>query len=269
MAEVEDFDLESIWNETDDDGNLVNPPDPELSDDDNVDDAGATDEETTQDEEEAVDETPAEGTEEVDYKSMYLAEKHRAESALGRLKAQNPPAQQQQAPIEETPAEPSEDDKFLAKFRDEYKDDVLRAVEIVAARRTEAALNQFAQSRLLPVERSAQDLVAQAHTNAITAVHPDVYDIDESAEFQAWIDTKPVHVRGAYEYVREQGTPAEVISLLNEYKSSTGRVQKTNTPSQTRVNAAAAVPRRRGAPQSAVQQVEELDEKALWDSIPD
>ena len=269
MAEVEDFDLESIWNETDDDGNLVNPPDPEPSDEDTE----VTDEVTEQDElpaeEETTDEVDSGADDEPDYKAMYLAEKHRADSAYGRLKAQNPPAQQQQAPVEEAPAEPSEDDKFLAKFREEYKDDVLRAVEIVASRRTEAALNQFAQSRLLPVERSAQDLVAQAHTNAITAVHPDVYDIDESAEFQAWIDAKPVHVRGAYEYVREQGTPAEVISLLNEYKSTTGRVQKTNTPSQTRVDAAAAVPRRRGAPQSAVQQVEELDEKALWDSIPD
>lgn len=283
MTDVnDDLDLESIWNETDDDGNVVKPAEGEedVSSADLPDDEGDvdTDEETPPAEDESDEGESADDSapvDEIDYKALYQKEKQRADTANGRLRAEAErirvereamQARQQAAPA--AAAEPTEEEQFLQKFREEYSDDVVKAVNMIAARQAAQVAEQMLHGRISPVEQQTQAIVEQAHFAAIEAAHPDVYDIDESPEFEAWLETRPPHVKGAYAYVRDRGTPAEVISMLNEYKAATQKQNTRTPPPEDKVNAALAVQRRRGTAPTAAEPVV-TDEKALWDSIPE
>ena len=240
------------------------PEDPE-SDDGELEDA----EPETTDEVVEEPEEPEEGAPQdpVDYKSAYLAAQAELKTTVGRLKAAEARAQKpENAPSAPASAEPSDDDKFLEKFRADYNDDVLRAVGIMSRKAATELIETQILPRIEPISRTNEELVVQAHFGAIESAHPDVYEIDQSPEFNAWIASKPLHVRGAYEFVREQGTPAEVIEMLNEYKAV------MQVPAQVAKPAAStkgvAVPRRRGASPVAAAPSKD-DFEAAWMEAPD
>ena len=289
MTGTEEVDLESIWNETDDDGNVISSETDtgsvdeestdasDVGDTDSVEGDAETDAEDTSDD--ATDGLEDDGgaEDEVDYKALWQKEKQRADSAAGRLRAEADRREREKAAQVVAPAQtdapkasapaPTEEDEFLNKFQEEYSPEVIKAINILAARQAAQIVDQTIQTRVAPVERTTLDMVEQAHFSAIEAAHPDVFDIDESPEFEAWIESRPAHTRGAYQYVREKGTPAEVISMLNEYKAAT-RKTTTTAPPKEKVQAAMGVQRRRGTTPVA-SEPSQTDEKALWDSIPD
>jgi hypothetical protein len=277
MTGIEEVDLESIWNETDDEGNVVSAEqeaDVVVEEEAPAVDEGADEgdefEEDAPETAEAAAEEPE--VEEIDYKALYQKEKQRADSAAGRLRAEADRREKERdsqagAPTPPAVVAPTEEDEFLTKFQEEYSPEVIKAINILAARQAAQIVDQTIQTRVAPVERTTLDMVEQAHYNAIEAAHPDVYDIDESPEFDAWIESKPQHTKGAYQYVRERGTPAEVISMLNEYKTAT-RKTTSIAPPKEKVQAAMGVQRRRGTTPVA-SEPSQTDEKALWDSIPD
>ena len=259
MTGIQDINEEDIWNELDDDGNLIQPGDPQDPED------PADPEEDPED--------PADPEEPIDYKALWEKSQADMRSMAGKIKSVEQRAQAaeqaQRAQQPQPPAPPSAEDEFLEKFRAEYSDDVIKAIDIIANRRAAAVADQYYQQRVAPVEQTTLSMVEQQHFGAIEAAHPDVYDIDRDPQFEAWIQSKPAHSRGAYQYVREQGTPAEVISMLNEYKQQMAPRRATNTaPPQEKVNAALAVPRRRGTSPTAAEAAI-TDEAELWNSIPD
>lgn len=277
MTGIQDINEEDIWNEIDDEGNIVGigegdgEPAPEdlpgdLPEEDLPEDLPEEDSTPTEED------LPADSPEEVlDYKALWDKAQSDRESAIGRAKAAEQKLQQFQermAPPKEV--QPTEEDQFLEKFRSEYNDDVVKAINIIANRSAAAIADQYIAQRVAPVEQTTMNMVEQAHFGAIEAAHPDVYEIDQSPQFDSWIETRPMHIRGAYQFVREQGTPAEVISMLNEYKQSIAPKGRQNAapPSDTKVNPAVAVPRRRGTTPVAAEPAI-TDEKELWDSIPD
>jgi hypothetical protein len=276
MTGTTEVDLESIWNETDDEGNVVSTE----QTDDVVEDESEVSTEVAADDFEGeatdtVDEPEGSTVEEepeIDYKALYQKEKQRADSAAGRLRAEADRREKERdTQVGTTPppaAAPTEEDEFLTKFQEEYSPEVIKAINILAARQAAQIVDQTIQTRVAPVERTTLDMVEQAHFNAIEAAHPDVYDIDESPEFDAWIESRPQHTRGAYQYVRDKGTPAEIISMLNEYKAETRRAPTNNAPPKEKIQAAMGVQRRRGTTPVA-SEPSSTDEKALWDSIPD
>lgn len=217
---------------------------------------------------EASEETTEEPTDEIDYKTAFYQAQQELKTTVGRLKAAEARAQ---TPKEEEPRPASgvnDEDNFLATFREQYNDDVLRAVDIMARRAaTDLIQNQVYPQieRIAPLARTTEELMAQAHFGAIEAAHPDVYEIDSAPEFNAWIASRPDHIRGAYEFVREQGTPAEVISMLNEYKAV---MKPKPAPAPVAPSAAAAVPRRRGTTPVAPSPAKD-DFEAAWMEAPD
>jgi len=272
-----EIDLESLWNESDDDGVIVNSdetPNDELppneDDSDVIDDEAGDEEESDEpDEQDAEPETPPE----VDYKALYDAAQAAIKTADGRARAAEARLKQEAeklaAAMPPTPVEPTEEDAFLQKFRAEYSDDVIKAIDLITTKKASQIIETTLAGRLAPIEQSNLDLISQAHFNAIEAAHPDVDEINASPAFEAWLESRPAHVKGAYAYVREQGTPAEVISMLNEYKGAV-RPQK-QTPSTVptqKVAAATAVSRRRGTAQSAAAP-DQNDLEAIWNETAD
>jgi hypothetical protein len=111
--------------------------------------------------------------------------------------------------------------------------------------------------------------VSQAHFSAIESAHPDLDSINASPDFDRWINSRPVHLQAAYAYTRDHGSPAEVISMLNEYKGvAAPKVKPTAVIPAARVAAASAVSRRRGAP-SVSAEAEQTDLEAIWNETAD
>lgn len=269
-----EIDLESLWNETDDDGTTVSQEetiesDPQQDDSDVVEDE-VVDEEPTSDEDE---EAEPEEEPEVDYKALYERAQNEVKTQTGRLRAVESKLKQENeelaGKLPPTPVVPTEEDAFLQKFRTEYSDDVIKAIDLITTRKATQLIETTLAGRLAPIEQSNLDLISQAHFGAIEAAHPDVDAINASPAFEAWLDSRPAHVKGAYAYVREQGTPAEVISMLNEYKGALRPQTKIpSTVPNSKVTAATAVSRRRGTAQSAAAP-DPNDLQAIWNETDD
>jgi hypothetical protein len=240
-------------------------------------DVETQDEETTEaeeteeaDTEEATtDEEPADDTE--DYKALWERSQKEVKTMAGRLRATESRLLKEneelagQVPPAVVP--PNEEDEFLAKFRTEYNDDVIKAIDIITARKATQLFEEKVASRLAPLEQTTKAAVARAHFAAIEAAHPDVYEISNSPEFDAWIESRPAHVKAAYEFVREQGSAEEAISMLDEFKSITAPRKPVGIPTKKTVPAS-AVKRSRGALPTAAKPSND-DFESAWGEAPD
>ena len=273
----EDLDLQALWDETDDDGNVIatgaeTEDDTQITDD--SDPTDVEDESTDEDDSDEAEDDESTGesdSDEIDYKALWLKSQNEVKTMTGRLKAETERLAREKeelaGKLPPAPVEPTDEDKFLAKFKDEYSEDVLKAIDLITTRKASQIVDQTLAQRLSPVEQQTYNIVEQAHFGAIESVHPDVYDIDQSPQFEAWLETRPAHTKGAYLYIRENGTPQEVISMLNEYKGSLPTTNRAEPP-RGKVEAATAVQRRRGTVSTSAEP-RETDLVALWNSIPD
>ena len=221
--------------------------------------------------EEPEEEASSEATQdEIDYREAFLQTQQELKTTIGRLKAAEARSKQAEPAPQAQTAEPTDDEEFLKRFRQEYNDDVLKAVDIMSRRAASELIQNQVNPRfeqLAPLMGTTEELLAQAHFGSIESAHPDVYEIDESPEFNAWISSRPAHIRGAYEFVRERGTPAEVISMLDEYKATMG-LKPPAAPAPAKAAAAAAVPRRRGTTPVAPAPSKD-DFEAAWLEAPE
>lgn len=209
-----------------------------------------------------------EATWEQRYKSFegrYRVEKERMQRELEELRAlraQPPQAQQPPAPDEEA--------EFLDQFAKEYSPDVLKAIDIAAARKAREMLGQVAPS-LQQLERGYQDMEQRAHFAAIAAAHPDFQQVAADPAFQAWVEAQPRAVAETYRHVLTKGHAIDVIDTLTAYKAQ-ARPQPAAAPQAPRIDAAkaqaaTAVRAKRGSmPQSKAAKD---DYDGAWDEAPD
>lgn len=85
----------------------------------------------------------------------------------------------------------------------------------------EELLSELRQE-LAPVIQQHQSSAAQAHFEQIAKAHADAGSIAESAEFDAWIKAQPSYAQEPIRLVLDQGSSAQVIELLDQYKAATG-----------------------------------------------
>lgn len=95
------------------------------------------------------------------------------------------------------------------------------------------------QQELAPIKQAKQVDEAEQARNLVLSKHPDAASIAESAELEQWVQSKPAFVRGAYQQVITGGTPAQVIELLDAFKSETGTRKTAATPDSAAVAQAA------------------------------
>lgn len=203
-----------------------------------------------------------------DYEALYKREQQLRKTWEGRAKkfqTQQPPAEPpKQAPSAQQP-ERDPDDEFLEGFRNKYNDDVLKAMEIMSARKARQFISQFEQA-YAPLAYNVQDMQTRSHFGAIETAHPDWEQVRDDPRFSEWVDSQPTHRRRAYTEVISGGTPQEVIDLLTDFKDSTS--PKTKTPSGRKVQAATAVQVPRGG-LAGKKEAAMDDFEAAWREAPD
>ena len=94
-------------------------------------------------------------------------------------------------------------------------------------------------SQIKQIQQQQADQIAEKHYTAIYTAHPDADSIVESNELANWIAAKPNYVQNAIRQVLKQGTSAEVISLLNDFKQDTKTVPEKRSADLTKINQAA------------------------------
>ncbi len=267
MTELTDStqDLNSLWDETDDEGVATTPVETAGDSDETEDRTEDTEEEDTSEdtEEEDTEEGQDEGEEgdeeeEVDYEALWKKAQNEVKTMTGRLKATESRLTQEKEELAKkvpaAPVAPSEEDAFLSKFKETYSEDVIKAIDLITSRKASQIIESTINTRFTPVEAATNEIISHAHFGAIEAAHPDFEEIDESPVFESWLQTRPIHIRAAYDNIRNHGTPAQVISMLSEYKETIGAGKpktKTTKVSEAKIAAATAVGRKRGTVQTA------------------
>ena len=69
-----------------------------------------------------------------------------------------------------------------------------------------------------PVISTTQENAKEKHFSAVSAAHKDYETYYNDGSIDAWIATKPRYLQEAFTKVRDEGTAAEVIDLLNTFK---------------------------------------------------
>ena len=285
MTEQTSLDLGALWDESDDDGVTVSPGNPagdDATDDQINDDSDTDDNEDVTDDSDAADDDEQGNEEEqeeapVDYKALWTRSQNEIKTMSGRLHATEARLLQEKEDLAKkipaAPLAPTEEDEFLEKFRGTYSDDVVKAIEILAAKKASSVVESTLQPRLSSVESATSEMLTDAHFGAIERVHPDIDAVDQSPVFESWIKTRPVHLRPTYEFIRANGTPAQVIAMVDEYKNDIGAAKpktKTNPTAaqKDKILAATAVGRRRGTVQTSAE-AEQNDLSAIWAETDD
>ena len=103
----------------------------------------------------------------------------------------------------------------------DFSEEAIRAgVKKLVAEQT-AALRAELAREFAPIKQAAEVNEVEQARNLVLSKHPDAASIAESAELEAWVQSKPAFVRGAYQQVITEGTPAQVVELLDAFKAET------------------------------------------------
>lgn len=77
------------------------------------------------------------------------------------------------------------------------------------------------EARISPLAETLQSSAAEKHITTITAAHPDAQTI--MPEIEAWIAKQPDYLQAAYNNVLDNGSTAQVVKFLTDYKGATGK----------------------------------------------
>ena len=103
----------------------------------------------------------------------------------------------------------------------DFSEEAIRAgVKKLVAEQT-AALRAELAREFAPIKQAAEVNEVEQARNLVLSKHPDAASIAESAELDQWVQSKPAFVRGAYQQVITEGTPAQVVELLDAFKAET------------------------------------------------
>ena len=125
---------------------------------------------------------------------------------------------------------PPKFDTFLKDFP-EFAEPVL---ELLNARLedTKNVVGTLVDQRVKPITATLEQQKAASHMSAILSKHPDAVDLHRTGALDNWINTLPVFMRSAANHVLADGSAAEVVALLDQYKTTTS-TKNTNTTKNT------------------------------------
>lgn len=193
----------------------------------------------------------------------YLAEAiAEAQAKRERETAPQPAAPQEPQVLTAADFLQPQDVAAIEKFKTEWPDEHAAIEKMFQANMLALVGNRFndftkqLNGVLAPVLKSVQGVEVNTYRGAVTAAHPDAFDI--GPKVAEWIATQPTLVRSAYEAAFKGSDPQAAIELLNLYKAaigSTGAAPATPAssaaqeppkpkpaPSPDKVRALAAVP---------------------------
>lgn len=211
----------------------------------NTTDAAVSDDAATQDSTES---TPEQ---EVDWKNeatkweqKFKSFEGRMQSELARRREEEDRRQQQYLevlakvnPNQQAVAQKTAEDN-LSKFKQLREDfpDIAEAVEeyirneVVEAKKL---VGQEISHRMEPVISNLSQTQMDSHMHYILSKHPDAMQIRSSEPFGKWVQSLPPYAQAGAVHVIKLGTAEEVVSLLDQYKSSINKNQTQNTVKPT------------------------------------
>ncbi|WP_238530658.1 hypothetical protein [Alicycliphilus denitrificans] len=156
---------------------------------------------------------------------------------LTAAQAQNLAAAQEQAQARADAGQaPTEADKNLAVaqaaaaqgvdmalFGDFSEESIANGVAALVEQRAAALVDARLKDALAPFQQREARSSADAHTQAIYAVHKDADEIYESAEFKKWMGEQPGYARAAIEHALANGEAPQVIEVFSTFKAATGK----------------------------------------------
>lgn len=147
-------------------------------------------------------------------------------------------------------------------FGDWSPEAMAKGVQTVLQHGTKQLVEQMAtmHAQLQELRGTSAKTAQQQHYDAIYNAHADADSIAESAELQAWINSKPAFVRPAYQEVLAKGSQQEVIDFFTAFKKETGS-QTAAAPAAAPAAQAAALQ----AANSAIQQASSAVPTSLSD----
>lgn len=140
--------------------------------------------------------------------------------------------------------------KQTSKFnqlREDYPEFADAVEELLQAKldETQAVVKREISSRVDPIISTMSTQQISNHERSILAKHPDALEIHKSEKFTSWVNNLPAFARSGAVYVINSGSAEEVVSLLDQYKSSTNTKNQTNDtakPTNDKNNANAVSP---------------------------
>lgn len=216
-------------------------------------------------------------TNDTDYKQLYEQELQRTKSWDGRLSAKDrelATLRQELEAIKAKSAETKETedpttdeaiDAFLKEFP-ELAAPIQKMIEKATKTRSKELVTDIEgriESKIKPIAQTVQETTVEKHISAIRSVHADFDEIVQSGNLQTWINEQPGYMQSALQAVYDQGTTKDVIDLIAQYKSATGKVTRTESDDvadkTTHKRPAAAVKSRHSTPMSRKQTIAEDD----------
>ena len=118
-----------------------------------------------------------------------------------------------------------EDFPDIAEAVEEYiKNEVVEAKKLVG---------QEISHRMEPVISNLSQTQMDSHMHRILSKHPDALEIRQSEPFSKWVQSLPSYAQAGAVHVIKLGTADEVVSLLDQYKSSINKNQTQTTVKPT------------------------------------
>lgn len=102
-------------------------------------------------------------------------------------------------------------------------------------------MQETIRREMAPIQQKEAKTTQSAHADTILQAYPDVFEIVESSEFDAWRNSLPAFARAGVEHAITSGSPKDVIEVFDTFSAQRKPVATTPVPSQVE-QAAARVP---------------------------
>lgn len=117
------------------------------------------------------------------------------------------------------------DPEIFGDFSEEALVDGINKLVAMRSNEIEQRVQEAIAKAMAPIEQQKQEDIATAHNRTIYEAHSDADSIVQSSEFDAWRAAQPSYVQTAFNQVLQQGTAAEVVELLDNFKQATASEQ--------------------------------------------
>lgn len=114
-------------------------------------------------------------------------------------------------------------DEAVSQLSEDFGEDFVKLIQVVAAGAGKDGMESNAAELREKIDSITEGVRAgfgQVHSEMISSAHEDFEDIAASEEFKAYIDALPDDEKAAAMQVIEEGSPRQVVKLLNAFKKT-------------------------------------------------
>ena len=230
-AEQEDIKaFDDAWNEDVTDDDFEYEDDGDTSDEEAAEGdefEGDTDDELDESEDDDQADENTNKEDESKEQQRYKSWEGRLKAEENRLKAEREEFERKQKEGQQQKEPQSDDEQDTDDSPDEFEEEFPEVADYLK-KHIQPLREQLTQSQI-EQQRKAEE----AHINRIVASHPDALEVAQSDSFKSWIEDQPYKKATEYVHIQQNGTPEQVIAMLDDFKQ--------HKPNKPRPNSASSV----------------------------